>query len=690
MYEFGVDFVARCLAGEALSKAGDAELNLVAGDNIDISYNAQTDETTISNTMEVDNALSLSSENPVQNKVITDELRYKPDTYTGSARTANQKIVQLTRAEYDAIRVKDPNTYYMITDDMAPINVRTAYVPLDPSTDLTKARVSDNKIQFTFDAPDNFSLIEVRVSYAMTFTCGHWQQSTHNFTDVLSIPSSEASTFREGRKIYTNLLTDAWIGEAPNQVHINKMIDSLSGANFIYYNPATKKVTIEIGNLSAPYVNYIDDYPDNTTLYLDDVNIETFGYIAYGADNIQITETSYSAGAGIDINQNGVISLAADYGSSIEMSIDPDTYIITTVLKDQNGVQLGQAQTIDLPLESVVVSGRYDSNTKTIILTLEGGSTISIPVGDLVSGLESVSNKVTTIGSSSTNTEYPSAKAVYDALENLDPLPSSTSADSGKVLTVDGSGNAVWSTPSQGVTDYDLLTHRPSINNVVLTGNKTSSDLGLVETSDLNDYLTTSSAANTYQTKTAMSNYLTTTDAAATYQAKGNYVVPADIADMATETWVGQQGFLTSADEVPTVGPTDAGKALKATYSGGVGSYGWETIKEVPTAVAGDLGKVLTCAGAGTYGWAAIPVPSVDEVPTVTQNDDGKVLTAAVDSVSGITSYGWQTPSGGGGSGLQVETDGTNYWITVNGIRLYFASSAPTGIIPDGSMGIGW
>ena len=48
--------------------------------------------------------------------------------------------------------------------------------------------------------------------------------------------------------------------------------------------------------------------------------------------------------------------------------------------------------------------------------------------------------------------------------------------------------------------------------------------------------------------------------------------------------------------------------------------------------------------------------------------------------------------SGGGTSDtyIEVETDGTNYWITVNGIRLYFASSAPTGDIPNGSYGLGW
>lgn len=108
---------------------------------------------------------------------------------------------------------------------------------------------------------------------------------------------------------------------------------------------------------------------------------------------------------------------------------------------------------------------------------------------------------------------------------------------------------------------------------------------------------------------------------------------------------------------------------------------------EVPSPVAADTGKVLTATGADTYAWAVVPTPSVDEVPDVTSTDDGKVLTASYSGGTG--SYSWQPASGGGG-GLQVETDGTNYWITVNGIRLYFADSAPTGTIPDGSMGIGW
>lgn len=76
------------------------------------------------------------------------------------------------------------------------------------------------------------------------------------------------------------------------------------------------------------------------------------------------------------------------YGASFSLTINSSTYVVTAQLKDQDGNNLGSAQTIDLPLESVVVSGSYDSDNKKIVLTLQDGSTIDIPVGDLISGLQ--------------------------------------------------------------------------------------------------------------------------------------------------------------------------------------------------------------------------------------------------------------------------------------------------------------
>lgn len=230
---------------------------------------------------------------------------------------------------------------------------------------------------------------------------------------------------------------------------------------------------------------------------------------------------------------------------------------------------------------------------------------------------------------------------------------------------------------------------------------------------------------SSYQTTAGMSSYLTTASAAETYQPIGSYLTASDISDMATQTWVGQQGFLTSSDvdEVPSVGSSDNGKVLTAVYNDGVASYSWQPassggtsdytdltnkpsinnvtlsgnkstsdlgIDEVPSITSADGGKFLranyyNATGTSDYSWENIPTPSVDEVPDVTSSDDGKVLTATYSGGQG--SYAWATAASGG---LSVETDGTNYWITVNGIRLYFASSEPTGTIPANSYGIGW
>lgn len=152
---------------------------------------------------------------------------------------------------------------------------------------------------------------------------------------------------------------------------------------------------------------------------------------------------------------------------------------------------------------------------------------------------------------------------------------------------------------------------------------------------------TITNAAATYQTISGMSSYGTKTWAAESFQPIGDYLTATDIADMATKTWVGSQSFLTQS-------------AASSTY--------------------------LTQSDASsTY----LPSATARQVPAPAASDDGKVLTAASNGT-----YSWETASGGGG--LSVETDGTNYWITVNGVRLYFASSAPTGTIPDGSYGIGW
>lgn len=81
--------------------------------------------------------------------------------------------------------------------------------------------------------------------------------------------------------------------------------------------------------------------------------------------------------------------ISTKYGAALSLTINSTTYVVTAQLKDQDGNNIGTAQTIDLPLESVVVSGSYDSDTKEVILVLENGSEIRFSVADLISGLQS-------------------------------------------------------------------------------------------------------------------------------------------------------------------------------------------------------------------------------------------------------------------------------------------------------------
>lgn len=120
------------------------------------------------------------------------------------------------------------------------------------------------------------------------------------------------------------------------------------------------------------------------------------GYQANVIETVKVNNTALTpSGKAVNVT---VPTTAADvsalpastkYGASLTLSINSSTYVVTAQLKDQDGNNIGTAQTIDLPLESVVVSGSYDATNKKIILTLQSGSTVEFSVADLVSGLQS-------------------------------------------------------------------------------------------------------------------------------------------------------------------------------------------------------------------------------------------------------------------------------------------------------------
>lgn len=199
----------------------------------------------------------------------------------------------------------------------------------------------------------------------------------------------------------------------------------------------------------------------------------------------------------------------------------------------------------------MVVSGRYDSENKNLVLVLDNGQEITIPIGDLISGLQAeitVDNKldielidcegshykVVWVG---TSAEYAAAaSSVPEGIpvlktddDDMDQIPTENSENlvssggvysfvvqglANKVNTTDigtaaakdvpVSGNAssiqvvmgddtrlTDSRPASDVSEwakaltkpaysYDEITSKPTINGVTLSGDKTSTDLGLV------------------------------------------------------------------------------------------------------------------------------------------------------------------------------------------------------------------
>lgn len=107
------------------------------------------------------------------------------------------------------------------------------------------------------------------------------------------------------------------------------------------------------------------------------------------------------------------------------------------------------------------------------------------------------SNKVTDINSTNTDEEYPSAKAVYDAIQDVSggggDVPIATTEVAGKVkpdgttITVDTDGTIHSVGGSGGTSDYEVLTNKPQINGVTLEGNKTNADLGIKQTYTADD-----------------------------------------------------------------------------------------------------------------------------------------------------------------------------------------------------------
>ena len=206
---------------------------------------------------------------------------------------------------------------------------------------------------------------------------------------------------------YTDLINKPTIGNATLTIQKNSANVGTFTAN------ATSNQTIDI-SVPTQTSDIVNNGADGTSTYVEADELATVATSGSYADllnkptigNATLTIQKNGTSAGTftaNATSNKTINItvpttAADvgalpdttkYAASLSLTINSSTYVVTGQLKDQDGNNLGTAQTIDLPLESVVVSGSYDSATKEVVLVLENGSEIRFSVADLVSGLQS-------------------------------------------------------------------------------------------------------------------------------------------------------------------------------------------------------------------------------------------------------------------------------------------------------------
>lgn len=186
-----------------------------------------------------------------------------------------------------------------------------------------------------------------------------------------SLPIASSSTLG-GIKVGNNLTIDPSTG----------VLDA-GGSTYTAGNGIN--ITNDEISIDTSVVAELSDIPtvnDSTiTIQKNSTTVDSFTTNAASNKTINITVPTTAA----DVS---ALPASTKYGASLSLTINSSTYVVTGQLKDQDGNNLGTAQTIDLPLESVVVSGSYDSQTKEVVLTLQNGSTIRFSVADLVSGLQ--------------------------------------------------------------------------------------------------------------------------------------------------------------------------------------------------------------------------------------------------------------------------------------------------------------
>lgn len=302
------------------------------------------------------------------------------------------------------------------------------------------------------------------------------------------------------------------------------------------------------------------------------------------------------------------------YATDLLLSIDSSTYVMTAQLLNKDGDPLGTAKTIDLPLESMVVGGSYNAQTKKVILTLKNGNTVEFSVADLVAGLQ---------------TELT-------ATNKLNPM----------FINYDSTHRAVSDTEK---TAWNTTTTNETVDRAALVELVDSGDKNRLPFNDL-------AAIKAMNTDGAWVDNAYTRNGV-------TFTINEDFSITVEGTATGGNGVLVLSK--PGGFSIEEGNWVLSGCPEGGSSTSYSISIAATVSDTGASAQFTSCS-------AKLVRLYVIEGTTVTDLTFKPMICSKAD---------WD---------ISQKYIPNKPYITVNGKRLYISATAPTGDIPDGSVGVGW
>ena len=242
--------------------------------------------------------------------------------------------------------------------------------------------------------------------------------------------------------------------------------NSISRSSITFDGSTTNQVLSKKGTWVNLPENAVTSVNGQTGAVTIDTGVTSFngstGAVTYTAP---VTSVNGQTGA-VTIDLTGKADKSAAIGS-LQLSINSTDYKVTLSGTKVDGTAFTCEDVIDLPLETMVVSGAYDDTTQKIVLTLKNGTTTDFPVSALIDGLQSEITSTSKLSAdliSDGNTNKVVTQAEKDTWNNkVDKVTSTDNA----VVRFDGVSGVV---QNSGVTIDDD-------NNISTTGNATVKNL---------------------------------------------------------------------------------------------------------------------------------------------------------------------------------------------------------------------